>query len=190
VTPPTEKFWSTGELGTLTSAVAATAPQAGTTRVVAVDGPSGSGKSTLAQELSHVMADAPVVRMDDLYPGWDGLDDAAPRLREWVLDPLSRGEPARYRRFDWVADRYAEWHEVAPAPVVIVEGCASGARTCGPWLSLIIWVEAAAHVRMARGVDRDGDEYRPHWQRWAAQETVHFAREGTRDRADVRLTTG
>jgi hypothetical protein len=34
---------------------------------------------------------------------------------------------------------------------------------------------------------RDGEAYRPHWERWAVQEAQHFAREGTRERADVRL---
>ena len=133
---------------------------------------------------------APVVRLDDIYPGWDGLDDAVPRLAEWVLDPLARGGQARYRRYDWVASRYAEWHEVPAAAVVIVEGCGSGARACAPRLSLLLWVEAPIDVRMARGLARDGDTYRPHWQRWAGQEAAHFAREGTRGRADLRFVTG
>jgi hypothetical protein len=34
---------------------------------------------------------------------------------------------------------------------------------------------------------RDGDLYAPHWQRWAAQEERHLAREATRDRADLVL---
>jgi uridine kinase len=164
----------------------AAAPRAGGTRVVAIDGPSGSGKSTLAAALAAELA-APVVHLDDIFPGWDGLDDAVPRLVEWVLEPLAKGEPARYRRFDWPRHEYAEWHEVPEAGVVVVEGVSCGATACAPYLSLLLWVEAPRELRFARGIERDGEAYRPHWERWAAQEDAHFAREGTRGRADEIL---
>lgn len=166
--------------------VRALRPSAGNTAVVAVDGPSGSGKSTLARGLGAVLA-APVVRMDDIYPGWDGLDQAVPRLVEWVLEPLAAGRPARYRRFDWVENDYAEWHELAAAPVLLVEGVASGSRSCAGLLSGVIWVEAERDERFRRGIERDGDAYLPHWRRWALQEDEHFAREATRARADLVL---
>jgi uridine kinase len=162
--------------------------------VVAVDGPSGSGKTTLATALAHALATdgipAPVLRLDDVYPGWDGLDDAVPRLLEWVLEPLAAGRPARYRRFDWPSGEYAEWHDVptAGAAALVVEGVSSGARACAPYLSLLLWVEAPRDVRFARGVERDGEAYRPHWERWARQEDAHFAREHTRERADEILS--
>jgi uridine kinase len=172
----------------LAAAARAAEPRAGTTRVVAVDGPSGAGKSTLAAALATALGDAPVVHLDDVYPGWDGLDDAVPRLLEWVLEPLAKGAPARYRRFDWPSHEYAEWHDVPPAGVLVVEGVTSGARACAPYLSLLLWVEAPRELRMARGIERDGEAYRPHWERWAVQEDAHFAREDTRGRADEILS--
>jgi hypothetical protein len=42
-------------------------------------------------------------------------------------------------------------------------------------------------VRFRRGIARDGETYRPHWERWAWQETAHFAAEATACRADVRV---
>jgi hypothetical protein len=50
---------------------------------------------------------------------------------------------------------------------------------------LLVWVEAPEAERFRRAMERDGDAYRPHWDRWARQERIHFAREGTRARADV-----
>jgi uridine kinase len=173
----------------LAAMVASQLPRAGNTRVVAVDGPSGSGKTVLAALLSASLGAAPVVHMDDLYPGWDGLQDAVPRLVEWVLGPLSHNARARYRRFDWPTGRYAEWHEVPPAPVLVVEGVGCGARACTGYLSTLVWVEAPGALRFARGIERDGEAYRPHWERWAKQEDAHFATEGTRSRADVRVDT-
>lgn len=163
--------------------------RAGATRVVALDGPSGSGKSTLAEELSPALDGAPVVHMDDIYPGWDGLEDAVPRLLEWVVEPLVTGGQARYRRYDWDRGRYAEWHVVPPSPVLVVEGVGSGARAAGPYLAALVWVDAPRDLRLERGIRRDGEAFRPHWERWAAQEDAHFAAEGTRARADVRFTT-
>jgi uridine kinase len=162
------------------------APQrVGATRVLAVDGPSGSGKTVLADRLSGVLDGAPVVHMDDLYPGWDGLEDAVPRLVEWVLAPLARGEPARYRRYDWARGEYAEWCEVPAADVIVVEGVGSGAAACAPYLSLLVWVEADRDVRFARGIERDGETYRPHWLRWARMVHAQCPAAATRERAHV-----
>ncbi len=171
-------------------AVAEAAPGPGGVRVVTLDGPSGSGKTTLAAALAARLDGAPVVHMDDLYPGWDGLDDAVPRLVEWVLEPLSAGLPGAYRRWDWAAGRYAERHAVAAAPVVLVEGVGCGAAACAPLLSLLVWLDAPRDVRRARGLARDGDAFAPHWQRWADAEAAHFAAQGTHDRAGIRLVTG
>lgn len=62
--------------------------RAGRTVVVAVDGPAGAGKSTFARRLGEAL-DVPVVELDDIYPGWDGLDQAAQLLVELVLKPLA-----------------------------------------------------------------------------------------------------
>jgi uridine kinase len=163
-------------------------PSAGRTAVIAVDGPSGSGKSTLAAALGTATG-APVVRMDDLYPGWDGLEDAVPRVVEWILQPLAHGGAARFRRYDWVENRYAEWHDVPGHRLLIIEGVASGSRACAPHLAGVIWAEAGRDERFRRGIARDGEAYLPHWERWAVQEEAHFAAESTRRRADIVLAT-
>lgn len=173
-------------LRALAEHVLAAPARAGATRVVAVDGPSGSGKTTLAGRLATLL-EAPVVHLDDLYPGWDGLAEAVPRLVEWVLEPLHRGEAARYRRYDWVEGAYAEWHEVPSAPALVVEGCASGSLAAAPYLSLLVWVEAPHDLRMQRGIARDGEAYRPHWERWARQEDELYRTQRTRERADARV---
>lgn len=161
-------------------------PRAGRTRVVAIDGPAGSGKTTLASRLSGLLG-APVVHMDDLYPGWDGLAEAAGKLVEWVLAPLAAGGQASYRRYDWDADAYAERVAVAESDVLIVEGCASGSTAAAPYLSLLIWIDAPHDIRLARSLARDGEMFAPHWERWARQENVLFAAERTRERADLLI---
>lgn len=161
------------------------------TEVLAIDGPSGSGKSTLADRLTTTFRgtgrSVALVRMDDLCPGWDGLGRAPANLLTWILEPLSNNDVARYRRFDWVADRFAEWHQLPPVELLIIEGVGAGAAAVAPHLDLLLWIEAPLTVRFERGVARDGEAYRPHWARWARQEVLMFAQEDTRERAAVIL---
>jgi uridine kinase len=162
-------------------------PLLGSTRLVCVDGPAGSGKSTLARGLAG-LAGCPVVRMDDLYPGWTGLFSVEPHVLG-LLAPLAHGSPGRYRRYDWDAGRYAEEHEVAPPEVLVLDGVGAGNRAWAGWCSLLVWVEAAREVRFARGIERDGETVRAEWVAWTAEEDRLFAAEGTRERADLVITT-
>jgi uridine kinase len=164
-------------------------PRCGPVQLVAVDGPSGSGKSTLGAAIGSAL-DAPVVHMDDVYPGWDGLADAVPLVTTQVLEPLAAGRPAAYRRWDWVRHRWSSRRvPVTPTPLLVLEGVGSSVLPAGDYAAVRVWVEADRAVRFARGIDRDGEAYRPHWERWARQEEALFAADRTRDRADVVLDT-
>ena len=68
-----------------------------------------------------------------------------------------------------------------------IEGCGSARREADPFVVLRVWVEAPPEVRLARGLARDGEGERPHWERWMRDEAAHFARERTAERADVRV---
>jgi hypothetical protein len=174
--------------------VAGLAPRCGRTVVVGVDGPSGSGKSTLADALADRLRsagrDAAVVRLDDTYPGWDGLDAAVPRVVDGVLAAVAAGRPGTLPRWDWAAGREGPPDPVPVPDVLVLEGVGAGARACAPYLSLLVWLDGPADVRRRRALCRDGDGYAPHWERWAAQERVHFAREGTAGRADATYCVG
>lgn len=80
-------------------------------------------------------------------------------------------------------------HQGARTPLLIVEGCASTVRPAGEFVAVRVWVEATRDIRMARGIERDGEAYRPHWERWAAQEQALFGADGTRERADLIVRT-
>lgn len=170
----------------LAARIVGLSPHAGATRVVAIDGPSGSGKTTLARRIRRRLR-SPSVHMDALYPGWDGLAEAPGLLVDQVLAPLAAGEDAGYRRWDWDAHRWAERHPVPARDVLLVEGVGSGALVCEPYLAALIWIEAPRDERMRRGIERDGEAYRPHWERWARQEAALFSADRTRERADLRL---
>jgi uridine kinase len=174
-------------LATVLGLLAERAPTLGAGRLVSLDGPAGSGKTTAA----HAVADAwtgesRVLHMDDLFPGWSGLPHVDEQL-EGLLTPLGEGRPGSYRRYDWVAGQFAETVTVAPTSLLVLEGVGSGATRFDPLRTVLVWVEAPYETRMRRGIERDGDAFAPHWDRWAADEQALFARERTRERADVHV---
>jgi uridine kinase len=165
--------------------LARTEPRLGRTRLIAVDGRSGAGKTWLAGELAAPLG-APVIHMDDLCPGWDGLVAAGDALADWVAGPLGRGEAARWRRFDWEAMSYAEWHTTEAADVVVVEGCGSVRSALAASYAARIWVEAPAAARRRRLCARpDWAAYQPYARQWAAREDQLYRAEHTRAHCDV-----
>jgi uridine kinase len=183
---------STVGIAELVARVLSEPPRCGDTRLVCVDGPSGAGKTVLAGRLVAAFGRTPageptLVHMDDLFPGWDGLAAAVPLLYEQIVVPLLHGRPARYRRYDWDRHAYAEEHDLGRPAVLVVEGVSSGSQPVARHAGLVIWVEAPRVERFRRGIERDGEAYRPHWERWARQEDAHFAADRTRERAHLRI---
>ncbi len=153
-------------------------------RLVAVDGPGGAGKSTFASALSEAASGAPVVHTDD-FAAADNPIDWWPRLLEQVIEPFARGGAARYQRYDWPSETLAEWHTIEPAPIVIIEGVSAGRSEWAEHLSFLIWIETPRERRLRRGLDRDGIAALPDWESWMASEDAHYARDPTRERADI-----
>jgi len=172
----------------LAARVRAAPPRLGATRLVCVDGPAGSGKTTFAGRLATALGpDAVVVHLDDLYAGWT-LTGAVARLTAAVLRPVSEGGAGAFHPYDWGTRAFSPDVTRVPAvPVLVVEGCGSGARALDPWRSLLVWVAAPAPLRIARGLARDGAELAAEWLHWQTTEAAEFAREDTRDRADLRI---
>jgi uridine kinase len=171
----------------LAASIAGLPPSCGPVRLVAVDGPGGAGKTTFATRLAASFdgaAAVQVVHTDD-FASWDNQFGWAPRLRAGVIEPLRRGEPGRYQRYDWVEKRFAERHDVAPAPVVVVEGVGAAQSAFTDALAMTVWVDTPSDVRLARGLARDGEHMRDFWEQWIIGERAHFAADVTRRRADL-----
>jgi uridine kinase len=138
--------------------------------ILLIDGRSGSGKTELAAELATGLG-AQLVRLDDIYPGWDGLEAASESVHTNIL--LAN----RWQRWDWAADAPAEWHELDPGRALIVEGSGALSHANRALATLGVWVELDELTRKARALARDGAMYAPHWDAWASQERRFFDRE-------------
>lgn len=171
-------------------AAVAEARTTGHTPVVLIDGPSGAGKSSLADLL---VGDWPaegsprLVRMDDVYPGWDGLDAASAAIGRELLEPLRASGAGRWRRWDWAADAPAEWHEVRGDDPLVVEGCGTLAEHNARAADLALWLDAEDALRKSRALARDGLGFELHWDQWQDEFDRFVARERPRSRAGLVL---
>lgn len=178
--------------------------------VLLIDGRSGSGKTSLAARIvrelrgagaagadphdpHHSTAEPQLLRVEDLYPGWDGLAEGSAALAA-VLDE------GRYHRYDWYAGTFAEEHRIALRPPLVIEGCGAitarnlaaarrwAVRAAGEGAVVrSLWLDCPDEVRRSRALARDGDSYAPHWDRWATQEdTLYAEHEPWRLADDVR----
>lgn len=145
--------------------------------VVVIDGRSGAGKSSLARRLVSAWPGngrVQLVALDDLYPGWDGLAEGADYARESILLPHAKGKVGVWERWDWEAGARAEAHAVDPSLPLVVEGSGVLTPAAAPLADVRVWVDAPDTSRKSRALGRDGETYRPHWERWAAQEERHL----------------
>ncbi|WP_069173196.1 uridine kinase family protein [Streptomyces griseus] len=149
-------------------------PSCGAVRIIAVDGHAGSGKTTFTGRLASALGGAPVLHLDDLATheelfAWTG------RLRAQVLDPLSRGEAARYAPYDWTARRFGAARVLGLAPVVLMEGVGAGRAAVRPYLAELLWLEGDSERSWQRGRRRDGPALSEFWDGWTVAEERHFA---------------
>lgn len=151
--------------------------------VLLIDGRSGTGKTTLAAAVGSALLASTTIHMDDLYPGWDGLDEAAALLVEWILKPFADGRTGEWRRWDWARSERAETHIVPCDRPLIVEGCGSSSVASRARADHALWIEADVEQRQERLLGRgDGVEWLPGW---TAQEDAFIAREHPRAGADL-----
>ena len=176
---------SPSDAATLILSLASARPATlGAGRLVCVDGPAGSGKTTLGAELAepHRCPADPRRRPDGRL--------ARPRRRSaasstGVVEALAAGRAGSYEHFDWLADRYDRTVEVPPAPWLVVEGVGSGAAALAAYITVLVWVEVDDDLRLARGLERDGEEQGELWRQFMLDERELFARDRIRERADV-----
>ena len=56
-----------------------------------------------------------------------------------------------------------------PVPLLVLEGVGSGSLVVADLVTVLVWIEAPRDVRMARGIERDGEAFAPYWETWAAE---------------------
>lgn len=163
--------------------------------IIGIDGRSGSGKTVLSRVLAESLEKShqvTVLRLEDLYQGWNGLATGMRIFSQDVLPKLAAGETATYQTWDWHADGSDEGGlgdvvSTDPTEVIICEGVGVGARANRELLDILIWLRVPDQVRYTRAMQRDGKSYRGQWDNWAAQERLMLDQDQIYDEADLVL---
>jgi uridine kinase len=159
--------------------------------LVLIDGASGTGKTTLASEIVRVLGavDVPeVIHMDDLYPGWDGLEQGIRNLHEWILEPRSAGKSVAWKRYNWVTGQFDGEFVLDTSRTVIVEGCGALGHAAHEYATLSFWVYADDDVRRERALARDpSEDFASHWDEWDEQFIAYVEREAPGSRASIHV---
>jgi uridine kinase len=139
--------------------------------LVGIGGHGGAGKTALARAIPG----AQIVSTDEF---WDGRDFDLGRLRDEVVEPLRSAAPARFASYDWALGAPRGERMVTPSGVVVVEGVCALHRDLRDAYAVRVWVDAPYEVRLARGVERDGEEARRTWvERWIPSEERYVRRD-------------
>ena len=139
---------------------------------ILIDGPSGAGKTWVANYLAkRWRADRSLVvlRMDDIYPGWDGLESATTFIDEVVAPARALNLPIRWQRYDWATERCAEWNDIAADADLIIEGCGCLTETSAQSADLSLWIDADDSRRKMIALGRGGEDFDQHWDQWDRQ---------------------
>jgi uridine kinase len=179
--------------------------------VVAIDGRSGSGKSTVAEAVAQATG-AVIVPCDHFFAAsmsnaeWDRRTpeqraaDAIDwrRLKREAIEPLRTDRPARWYAFDFLAGPRGDGTyplqrtptELAPKPVVLLDGAYSARPELADVLDLSVLVEAAPTTRQARLEAREAADFLRQWHaRWDPAEEYYFRHVRPPSAFDVVLQT-
>ncbi len=168
--------------------------------VVGITGPVAAGKSTLAARVS-----ACIVSTDHYLPDYDrtpehlrDLPESSdlPRLAADLAE-LRAGRTARIPRWTFEAHARVGEQEIAPAPIVVVEGLHALHPLPRAHVDVAVYVDAPRDVRWERAVTREraGDrpwpiEYLRHFFENVAEPTHAAHAAAYRDAAHVVVVTG
>lgn len=137
--------------------------------LIVVDGRSGSGKTQFALTRAEETG-FEVMSLDEVYPGWDGLDAGQAFVTRNLLPAWRDSGEVEVPQWDWDLMRYHTTRRLVSSKGLILEGCGALTEVTASWASESVWLDAREGVRFERAMARDGESYRPHWTRWALQE--------------------
>ena len=154
--------------------------------LVALDGPGGAGKSTLAMKLAKDNRLTSIVHGDDFYTPMDENERKTltaesgyeqyfdwTRMRDQLLEPLSKGNPARYQRYEWVLNELAEWIDLPAKGIILVEGIYSYRPKLREFYDYSIFVSTPKTECLQRLVQR-GENSDESIQYWRAAEDYYL----------------
>lgn len=177
----------------ISGVLSAIEPIADNSPIILIDGRTGTGKTEFAQRLQNelfgILEQAPrLISMDDLYPGWGGLQEGALYLIRQILIPLSKNQTAYWNNFDWQTDSYEEkLTSFAGGTPLIIEGCGALSLASKELADYSVWLTAPEQTRKKRFSERDGGAFDEYYEKWSAQEDEFYSTHRSAEQANLRV---
>ena len=161
--------------------------------LLAIDGPAGAGKTTLAARLATEYSAHSTVRtihMDELYNGWDDAlgQSLTDNLQAITFAYLSGAEHA-IRIFNWNVMKFDRLEVIAPTDYLILEGVGAAQKVVREAGAITYWLDIDNKTGLKRVLARDGIQIEKEMHQWQIQQSIHFAKDQTRENCQIKLTS-
>jgi len=161
--------------------------------LLAIDGPAGAGKTTLAAQLAaeySVHSTVRTIHMDDLYNGWDdALGQSLTDTLQAITDAYLSGNQFTIRIFNWHLMKFDREEVITPTDYLILEGVGAAQEIVRKAGATTYWLDIDAESGLQRVLARDGAHIEMEMRQWQIQQSIHFAKDQTRENCEFKLTS-
>ena len=161
--------------------------------LLAIDGPAGAGKTTLAAKLEaeySIHSTVRIIHMDDLYNGWnDGLGQSLTDTLQAITTAYLSGNQCTVKVFNWHLMNFDREEVIVPTDYLILEGVGAAQKVVRDAGAITYWLDIDAETGLQRVLARDGAHIEEEMRQWQIQQSIHFAKDQTRENCEIKLTS-
>ena len=161
--------------------------------LLAIDGPAGAGKTTLAAKLAaeySVNSTVRTIHMDELYNGWnDALGKSLTDALQGIIAAYVSGVEHTIKIFNWRTMKFDREELIVPTDYLILEGVGAAQKVVRDAGAITYWLDIDAETGLKRVLARDGAHIEKEMRQWQIQQSVHFAKDQTRENCEFKLTS-
>jgi len=161
--------------------------------LLAIDGPAGAGKTTLAAKLEAEFSSHSTVRtihMDELYNGWsDALGQSLTDALQAVTAAYLSGVECTIKIFNWHLLKFDREEVITPTDYLILEGVGAAQEIVRKAGATTYWLDIDAVTGLQRVLARDGVHIEKEMRQWQIQQSIHFAKDQTRENCEFKVTS-
>lgn len=166
-------------------------------KLIGIDGGTNAGKSSFTGNIQkQLTVSSHHIWQESFYKGFpSGKADPVhrvtadydwDRLERQVFEPLRQGQQITYQELDWNTRSLGGWVTVQRDAIIMFDGIQSTQTRFRELYDLRIWVDHPDHLRLERGVRREGEHMRQTFaESWIPFDEYYRTTHRTREYADL-----